>query len=67
MNECRVRLHNWVDGVLKFTDHKFKTLDDAIEFASTAEDCCSIKVFDEDNRMVHHIQNITKESNNTDE
>lgn len=64
MTECRVRLHNWIDGVLRFTDHRFETLDEATNFASTAEDCCSIKVFDEDNRMVHHIQNITKESDN---
>jgi len=51
----RVRLHNWVDGLLLWTEQAFESIEEAVEFANNSG-ASSAKVFNEDNVIVHHVK-----------
>jgi hypothetical protein len=52
----RLRTHNWVNGVLKYLDHIFPTLEETLEFGSNYE-CDNFKIYDCQDRLMHHHQN----------
>jgi hypothetical protein len=50
----KVRTHKWVNGILQFTDQIFEKLEEAMGFAKSV-DAHSVKVYDQDDRVVHEV------------
>jgi len=51
MEKHKVRLHDWIDGVLKWTEHEFETLGEAHTFLKKAK-CHSAKLFNPRGNMI---------------
>lgn len=62
MSRHKVRVHNWVNGVLQVADHFFENFDLAFGFANNTKGH-SIKVYDENDQIVQHIQNSAVDTN----
>jgi hypothetical protein len=50
----RVRLHHWINGLLRFEDHLFERIEEAMGFAQST-DAHSAKVYTDD-IIVHQVQ-----------
>jgi len=51
----KVRSHHWYDGILHIKDFIFETLEEALGFSQTI-DAHHIKIYDEDDQVVHEAQ-----------
>jgi hypothetical protein len=58
----KVRTHKWFNGILTFSDSVFDSLDEAMGFAHEVEGD-TVKIFDENDQIVHHIDKTQKEIN----
>jgi hypothetical protein len=54
MGKHRVRTHHWYDGILKYVDAEFETIEQALEFAKGSE-ATNVKVYGETGEIVHEI------------
>ena len=50
-----VRTHHWYSGILTTKDYIFESLEEALGFIPSV-DAHSIKVYDEDEQIVEHVQ-----------
>ena len=50
-----VRTHHWYSGILTVKDYVFESFEEAMGFLPTV-DAHSIKVYDEDDQIVEHVQ-----------
>jgi len=62
MSKHKVRVHNWLNGVLQVSDNFFENLELAMDFANTTSGH-SVKVFNENQELVHHVQNAETPTN----
>lgn len=51
----RVRTHTWRVGRLEIKDRMFENFDDAMDFAQSFDNAHSIKIFDGNDSLTHHI------------
>jgi hypothetical protein len=54
MSKHRVRLHKWENGVLKSITHFFDSIDEAVDFANTA-DAHGAKIYNDSGELVSAI------------
>jgi len=52
----KVKTHNWVGGILRAREFIFESFDDAIRFVQGSSNH-SVKIFDEEGRVVHEAVN----------
>jgi hypothetical protein len=53
----KVRKHYWANGILQFVDQLFEKQDDAIAEANSATDAHNVKVYDDQDQVVHEVAN----------
>ncbi len=51
----KVRLHNWINGILTFVDHMFEDFEQALDFAKKS-DADSFKIYDRNDQVLHHSE-----------
>lgn len=60
MSKHRVRLHKWENGILDTMTHFFDSLNEALDFANTA-DAHGVKVYNDNGELVSAINpNVVK-------
>lgn len=57
MSNHKVKVHSWINGILKFTERIFEKIEDALSWAEERTDG-HIKVYNRDGQIVHEQNNL---------
>jgi hypothetical protein len=48
----RIKTHTWIEGILKFVEHEFEVLEEALLFGTSCE-AHQVKVYDEYGEVIY--------------
>lgn len=51
----KVKSQRWKDGSLETKEFLFETLEEALGFASSIDSANTVKIYDENNQLTHHL------------
>jgi len=54
----KVRKHYWNNGILRFIDQLFNSVEEALDHANSSTDAHTVKVYDENDQVIHEANPV---------